>query len=168
MKRIVSLISMLTAAMCLTMEAKVSLPSILSDGMVLQRDKPICIWGNADSRESFIICWQGKSHIIESGEDGTWSAELPECGPGGPYEMTIGDIVLKDILVGDVFLCSGQSNMELPVRRVMCARSAVGSMRAKSCPKISSAPCASTARRTSSRFSKKALPFGEGAGKAGG
>ena len=118
MKRIISLILMLTAVMCLDMEAKVNLPSILSDGMVLQRDKPICIWGNADSRESFIICWQGKSHIIESGEDGTWSAELPECGPGGPYEMTIGDIVLKDILVGDVFLCSGQSNMELPVRRV--------------------------------------------------
>lgn len=118
MKRIISLISMMTAVMCLSMEAKVSLPSILSEGMVLQRDKPICIWGNADSRERFIICWQGKNHIIESDEDGTWYAELPECGPGGPYEMTIGDIVLKDILVGDVFLCSGQSNMELPVRRV--------------------------------------------------
>ena len=50
MKRIISLISMLTAVMCLDMEAKVSLPSILSDGMVLQRDKPICIWGNADRR----------------------------------------------------------------------------------------------------------------------
>jgi hypothetical protein len=50
MKRIISIISMLTAVMCLDMEAKVSLPSILSDGMVLQRDKPICIWGNADRR----------------------------------------------------------------------------------------------------------------------
>ena len=118
MKRFILLISTMTAIMCLTVEAKVSLPSILSDGMVIQRDKPVCIWGNADSRERFTISWQGKNHIVEAGEDGTWYAELPECGPGGPYDMAIGDILLKDILVGDVFLCSGQSNMELPVRRV--------------------------------------------------
>ncbi|MBR6732415.1 MAG: sialate O-acetylesterase, partial [Bacteroidales bacterium] len=86
--------------------------------MVLQRDMPAMIWGWADSGETFWIEWNGAGFMVTAEEDGSWSAELPATKAGGPYTLTVGDIVLNDILVGDVFLCSGQSNMELPVRRV--------------------------------------------------
>lgn len=96
----------------------VRLPSVLSDGMVLQRNEPVRIWGWAGSKEKFNIFWNGKKVHVTASADGTWEAVLPEMKAGGPYTMIIGDIELQDILVGDVFLCSGQSNMELPVRRV--------------------------------------------------
>ena len=118
MKRIVTLAILLAAAFHISAEAKVRLPSVLSDGMVLQRDMPAMIWGWADSGETFWIEWNGAGFMVTAKEDGCWSAELPATKAGGPYTLTVGDIVLNDILVGDVFLCSGQSNMELPVRRV--------------------------------------------------
>lgn len=99
-------------------QAKIKLPSVLDDRMVIQREKPIEIWGWADAGESFTLKWQNNSYQVTAGEDGRWQITLPQSPAGGPYTMTIGDITLKDILVGDVFLCTGQSNMELPIRRV--------------------------------------------------
>lgn len=99
-------------------DAKVRLPSVLGDGMVIQRERPIEIWGWADAGEDFTIGWHDSSYPVKAGSDGRWQITLPQSQAGGPYSMTIGDIKLNDILVGDVFLCSGQSNMELPVRRV--------------------------------------------------
>ncbi len=110
--------AVLAAAVYINSDAGVRLPSILSDGMVIQRDKPISVWGWADGGESFRICWQDACYPVTADKDGRWKAELPASKAGGPYTMKIGDIVLSDILVGDVFLCTGQSNMELPIRRV--------------------------------------------------
>ncbi len=103
---------------CASAEAKVRMPSVFTDGMVIQREKPITVWGWADAGESFTIDWQDAAYPAAAGRDGKWEVELPACGAGGPYTMTIGDITIKDILIGDVFLCTGQSNMELPIRRV--------------------------------------------------
>ena len=116
MKRF-SIIAILLLAALQTFGA-VRLPAVLSDGMVLQRNQPIKVWGWADSDEKFEISWNGETYHVSAYADGRWEIELPAMPAGGPYAMKVGDIELHDILIGDVFLCSGQSNMELPVRRV--------------------------------------------------
>lgn len=99
-------------------EAKVTLPTLLSDGMVWQRERPVRIWGTADKGEQVTVLFQKKKYTAVADEAGNWQVELPPMKAGGPYEMKVNEICLKDILVGDVWLCSGQSNMELMVQRV--------------------------------------------------
>lgn len=105
-------------------EAKVKLPALVLDGMVLQREQPLKIWGTADAGETVQLTFlKGKkakeAYTATADSHGAWSIELPAMKAGGPYRIQVNDIELKDVLVGDVWLCSGQSNMELPVRRVM-------------------------------------------------
>ena len=112
-------------------DAKVKLPALISDGMVLQREQPIKVWGTADAGESVQVKFLknatptgvkgGKlkvAYTVTADANGRWTLTLPAMKPGGPYILQVNDIELKDILVGDVWLCSGQSNMELPVNRV--------------------------------------------------
>lgn len=99
-------------------EAKVKLPALVSDGMVLQREQPVKVWGTADAGEKIRIKFLKSTYDTTAGTDGKWSVTLPPMKAGGPYRLQINDIELKDVLVGDVWLCSGQSNMELPVGRV--------------------------------------------------
>ncbi|MCM1504281.1 MAG: sialate O-acetylesterase [Muribaculum sp.] len=100
-------------------DAAVKLPSILTDGMVVQRDQPVKIWGSADPGEKVTVkVLQGKTVSTEADTNGAWAVELPALKTGGPYTIVVNDITLSDVLSGDVFLCSGQSNMELPVSRV--------------------------------------------------
>ncbi len=99
----------------------VRLPRLISDGMVLQRDATVRIWGWADAGEIVTVKICGQSHADRTDQEGCWAVSLKAMEAGGPHEMTIeGDnqIVLKDILIGDVWVCSGQSNMELPMNRV--------------------------------------------------
>lgn len=98
--------------------AKVKLPALISDGMVLQREQPVEVWGTADAGESICITFMKKSYTTTADADGHWSVVLSPMKAGGPYRMQINDIRLNDVLIGDVWLCSGQSNMELPVSRV--------------------------------------------------
>ena len=70
-------------------------------------------------RKSITVKFQKKSYHATADANGRWSITLPPLKAGGPFPMQVNDIKLNDILVGDVWLCSGQSNMELPVRRVM-------------------------------------------------
>ncbi len=101
--------------------AQVRLPRLVSSGMVLQRDQPVRLWGWARVGEAVAVAFQGKTYRATTGPDGQWRVALPALKAGGPYELTIearNRLVLKDILVGDVWLCAGQSNMELPMRRV--------------------------------------------------
>ena len=100
-------------------DAKVKLPALISDGMVLQREQSVKVWGTADAGENITIEFQKKSYHTTADANGQWSITLPPLKAGGPFLMQINDIKLNDILVGDVWLCSGQSNMELPVKRVM-------------------------------------------------
>jgi sialate O-acetylesterase len=90
MKRF-SIIAILLLAALQTFGA-VRLPAVLSDGMVLQRNEPIKVWGWAGSNEKFDIFWNGKKVHVTASSDGTWEAVLPEMRAGGPYTMIIGDI----------------------------------------------------------------------------
>ena len=100
-------------------EAKVKLPVLVSDGMVLQREQPIKIWGWSDPEEKIELEFLKKKYSTKADKEGNWSIALPATKAGGPYPMKINDIQLEDILIGDVWLCSGQSNMETPISRVM-------------------------------------------------
>ena len=99
--------------------ARVKLPTIFSDGMVIQRERPITIWGTADAGEDVLVKFLKKNYQTTADSDGNWSITLPAQKAGGPYAIQVNDQTINDILIGDVWLCSGQSNMELPVRRVM-------------------------------------------------
>lgn len=99
--------------------AAVTLPSVLSDGVVLQRNTPIKIWGKADPTEKVTVTL-GKGKATTTADSiGQWTVTLSPMSAGGPYVMTVNDITVSDILIGDLYLCSGQSNMELPISRVM-------------------------------------------------
>lgn len=101
--------------------AEIQLPRLVSDGMVLQRDKPIRIWGRANPRELIRVQFRQQTKSAKADAQGQWTVMLSPESAGGPYEMSLtgeNRIVLKDILMGDVWLCSGQSNMELPMRRI--------------------------------------------------
>lgn len=93
---------------------QVRLPRLISDGMVLQRDSRITIRGWASAGERIAVSFNGKRYRATASSGGTWRVELPPMKAGGPHTMQISgtnEIVLKDILVGDVWLCAGQSNM---------------------------------------------------------
>ncbi len=101
------------------MRAEVRLPQIISDGMVVQRDRPLTLWGTADPGESVTVkVAKGKSATVTADANGKWRAELPALKTGKTYTITIADKTINNVAVGDVLLCSGQSNMELPVNRV--------------------------------------------------
>jgi sialate O-acetylesterase len=125
----------MAAILCLcqsaTAFAKVKLPTVFSDGVVVQRAQPVKVWGTADAHEKvelkFVskqlpVTQKGKklntTYQATADESGRWSIELPALKPGGPYTMQVNDETVNDMLVGDLWLCSGQSNMELPVSRV--------------------------------------------------
>ncbi|HHU97427.1 MAG TPA: sialate O-acetylesterase [Petrimonas sp.] len=100
-------------------EAKVKLPVLIADGMVLQRDTEIPVWGTADPGEQVEIHFLGKRYHVNADEKGAWTIQLAPTPAGGPYTMRINEIEVRNILIGDLWLCSGQSNMELPINRVM-------------------------------------------------
>ncbi len=96
--------------------SNVSLPHIICDHMVLQRGAEITIWGWADEKEKIKVEFNGQEKSIIA-KDGNWKVKFPAMKAGGPFQMTISgnnNIELKDILIGDVWICSGQSNMEWP------------------------------------------------------
>ncbi|MGA2092613.1 MAG: sialate O-acetylesterase [Sedimentisphaerales bacterium] len=99
----------------------VKLPLLVSDGMVLQRDANVKVWGWADANEKVAVSFNGHTIDTSAGADGKWAVTLSDLKAGGPYVMDINasnHIVLKDVMVGEVWVCSGQSNMELPMNRV--------------------------------------------------
>jgi sialate O-acetylesterase len=107
----------LIMAICcaLTSRAAIRLPALVGDHMVLQRDKPINVWGYAKPAEAVTIAFAGKTYTATTGDDSKWAVKMPALKAGGPYQMVLtgeNTITLNDILIGDVWICSGQSNME--------------------------------------------------------
>lgn len=99
----------------------VKLPRLISDGMVLQRGSATRIWGWAEPGEAVTIAFNHRSYRTAAGPDGKWNVQLANLAPGGPYPMEItgrNRITLTGVFIGDVWICSGQSNMELPMERV--------------------------------------------------
>jgi len=98
--------------------AIVRLPKIFGDSMVLQRGMAIPVWGWADKNERVFVTFNKQHTSTRAGNDGRWKVNLAPEKEGGPYMLTIkgkNTIVLNDLLVGDVWVCSGQSNMEFTV-----------------------------------------------------
>jgi sialate O-acetylesterase len=96
----------------------VKLPSLVSNGMVLQRDIPVKIWGWANPGEKINVAFKGKKFRSAADASGNWACTLPATPAGGPYEIKVNEVLLKDVLFGDVWLCSGQSNMVINMERV--------------------------------------------------
>ena len=96
--------------------AAVTLPRVLGSGMVLQRDHPVPVWGWAEAGEKVSVSFAGQSKTVKAGDDGSWMVKLaPLKASAKAASLTIqGDnkITLENILVGEVWICSGQSNME--------------------------------------------------------
>lgn len=87
--------------------------------MVLQRDKPVNIWGTSAPGARVRVRWQGGTVKASADASGKWAAVLPPSPAGGPFTLKINGREITDVMVGEVLLGSGQSNMELPVRRCM-------------------------------------------------
>ncbi|HZF64427.1 MAG TPA: sialate O-acetylesterase [Chitinophagaceae bacterium] len=116
MKRIL-LVTISVFYVC-TVFANVRLPRIFGDQMVLQRDRAIQIWGWADKGERVTVQFLNQKKTTTTGKDGKWRIVLQPEAAGGPYTLSVkgkNAIVLNDVLVGDVWICSGQSNMEWSV-----------------------------------------------------
>ena len=105
------------------------LHAMFQDHAVLQRDKPIRVWGHAKPAEQVRVALAGKNVTAKADAEGNWEAKLPAFKAGGPYTLTAtaGGVTqtVADVLVGDVWLCSGQSNMELQVWRSLDARAEI-------------------------------------------
>ena len=100
--------------------AQTKLASIFSEHMVLQQNQKVSIWGTDDSKETIEITtsW-GESEKTKADKNGNWKLKIQTPKAGGPYSITVNGskkIILKDIMIGEVWLCSGQSNMEMPVK----------------------------------------------------
>ena len=102
----------------MAVEAKVVLPQLFQSGMVLQRGKLIPLWGKADPQEKVVVRWQKRTYSVVADASGRWRVDLPKTKAGGPYTLQVGDELLTDVLVGDVWLCSGQSNVDVTIERV--------------------------------------------------
>ena len=99
--------------------ADVILPPLVADHMVLQRDQAIKLWGQADPDEKVSLQFAGQRAVTRADSTGHWQVALTPVAAGGPYELTVqgkNKLVLRDVLVGDVWLCSGQSNMDWMVK----------------------------------------------------
>jgi len=98
---------------------EVRLPKIFSENMMLQRDKPIRVWGWADPKEVVTVDLSGSNGSATTTPDGTWSVELPAKPAGENLVLSVegtNRLTLKNIIIGDIWICSGQSNMEMPLK----------------------------------------------------
>ncbi|MBD8489807.1 sialate O-acetylesterase [Echinicola sp. CAU 1574] len=101
--------------------AEVKLPAIFSDNMILQQQMDAPIWGWTDAGETVSITtsWNNKTYETKANREGEWNVKVSTPEAGGPYSITISDgqeMSLENVLIGEVWLCSGQSNMEMPLK----------------------------------------------------
>ena len=119
MRRII--ICFLFLSIALFSEAKVVLPSVFADGMVLQQQTEAALWGIAKPNSKVVITttWTKSKTSVNADAEGKWAARLSTPVAGGPYEITFNDgekHTIKNVLIGEVWICSGQSNMEMPLK----------------------------------------------------
>ena len=98
--------------------ANITLPKIFGDNMVLQRNKPIGIWGFGTAGEKVTVHFNAQKQTTKTGKDGKWKVMLAPENAGGPFLLFVkgkNQLSIQNILVGEVWICSGQSNMEMPI-----------------------------------------------------
>jgi len=121
MKKQNHFIVLLSFLCCVTsITAKVQLPAIFSDNMVLQQKSTVPFWGTANPGKILKITtsWNNQTVQTTIGQDGNWKVDVPTPEYGGPFNITITDgtkLELRNVMIGEVWLCSGQSNMEMPL-----------------------------------------------------
>ena len=103
----------------MNVDAKVRLPKVISDCMVLQRDVDLNVWGWADPNEKVTVRFDGQHYFTQADAKGEWSVKMAAHKAGGPYVLEVNEIIIRDVLVGDVWLLSGQSNQETPIERLV-------------------------------------------------
>lgn len=111
---------LLIAVLAAAAAGDVELPDVIGDNMVLQRNLELPIWGRADPGEQVTVTIAGASQATQAGADRAWRVRLPAMQAGGPYVMTVtgrNTITLENVMVGEVWLCSGQANMLWELRR---------------------------------------------------
>src|ERR1700738_609400 len=116
--RIFRLLSVVILA-TLGLHANVRLPALISDHMMVQRDLPVKIWGDADAGEEVSVTFDKAKATVKADGLGRWIAVLPPMTAGGPFDLTINTTVIKDVLVGEVWVASGQSNMGFTTARAV-------------------------------------------------
>ncbi len=113
-------------------QAEVSLPAVLGEHMVMQRDLPVHLWGRATPGETVTAAFRGESRSVVADDLGRWSLYLRPSPAGGPFVLDVrasNVLTLRDVWVGDVWLASGQSNMELPLERAEGAQGEIARAR---------------------------------------
>ncbi|MBQ6680914.1 MAG: sialate O-acetylesterase [Prevotella sp.] len=118
MKRLMTIIA---AFCCITANAEVKLPKIFSDNMVLQQQTVCNLWGTAAANKTVKVTtsWDKQTYKVQAAEDGSWKVQVRTPQAGGPYDISFNDgkeTVLKNVLIGEVWICSGQSNMEMQMK----------------------------------------------------
>lgn len=115
--------------MCLSLQAELRVASFFGDHMVLQRDQALPVWGTAEPGQTISITFRNSTASARTDESGQWLAKLPpqKLGQPGSLNIQAGDerVVFNDVLVGEVWICSGQSNMQWPVNRAADAESEI-------------------------------------------
>lgn len=112
---------LLTAVLALQARAEIKFPAIFGDNMVLQQQTDAAFWGSATAGATVTIktSWNGKSYNARADQNGKWKTKISTPSAGGPYTITVSDgkaITLRNVLIGEVWVCSGQSNMEMPMK----------------------------------------------------
>lgn len=117
-------LALVASAFPAALEAAPTLNPLFSDHAVLQRERPIAVWGSAAAGERLTVRLGSASRTVRADRSGTWRVELPAMAAGGPHRLVVtgagGEAdAAEDLLIGDVWLCSGQSNMEWPVSQAL-------------------------------------------------
>ncbi len=115
------LCALLGSCFPLSLAAEVVVPKLFSDHMVLQRNLPIHVWGTATAGEAVSVTFRGETRKTATDVLGRWSLYLEPANAGGPYTLSIqgtNTITFQDVLIGDIWVASGQSNMEFPMTKV--------------------------------------------------
>ena len=133
--------------------ATIKLPAIFGNNMVLQQQTDVAIWGTAQANATvkLVSSWNNKSYTTKASADGQWKLKIATPKAGGPYNITISDgqqLKLENILIGEVWFCSGQSNMEMPLKGYM-NQPVMGSLEATVNAPASTMRFFTTARATS-------------------
>ena len=117
-----SIIAFLVVLSSLQINAKIKLPALFSDNMMLQQKSNAPIWGWAEKNANVVIktSWDSKTYKVKTDASGKWKTELKTVSFGGPYTIEVSEgnekVTIKNVLLGEVWLCSGQSNMEMPLK----------------------------------------------------
>jgi sialate O-acetylesterase len=121
MKKKSKLILVISFVVSFATSAQVKLPKFISDGMVLQREADVKIWGWSEANEQIAVSFIDSVYKTRANDSGEWEVMFSDLKAGGPHTMSISasnTVAINNILVGDVWICSGQSNMELSMKRV--------------------------------------------------